>query len=38
MIHHQNIVNLKDVMVSKTKIYIVLELVSGGELFYKLGN
>lgn len=37
-ISHPNVVNLLDVMVSKTNIYLVLELVSGGELFAKLGT
>ena len=37
-INHPNVVNLLDVMVSKTTIYLVLELVSGGELFAKLGS
>eukprot|EP00164_Ancoracysta_twista_P006274 GFYU01008716.1.p1 GENE.GFYU01008716.1~~GFYU01008716.1.p1 ORF type:complete len:329 (-),score=90.43 GFYU01008716.1:191-1177(-) len=33
MIKHKNIVNLIEVLASRTKIFIVLELVSGGELF-----
>jgi len=37
MINHKHIVNLRDVLASKTKIYIVSELATGGELFYKLG-
>lgn len=37
LIKHPNIVNLIDVLVSKTKVYIVSELAMGGELFYKLG-
>lgn len=38
MINHKHIVNLRDVLASKTKIYIVSELATGGELFYKLGT
>jgi hypothetical protein len=30
-------VNMVDVMATKSRIYIVLELVSGGELLYHLG-
>lgn len=37
MINHKHIVNLRDVLASKSKIYIVSELATGGELFYKLG-
>lgn len=37
-INHPNVVNLIDVMVSKTAVYLVLELVTGGELFAKLGT
>lgn len=33
VIKHPNVVKLHEVMASKTKIYIVLELVDGGELF-----
>lgn len=33
VIKHLNVVKLYEVMASKTKIYIVLELVEGGELF-----
>eukprot|EP00033_Pygsuia_biforma_P001261 GCRY01001427.1.p1 GENE.GCRY01001427.1~~GCRY01001427.1.p1 ORF type:complete len:531 (-),score=118.76 GCRY01001427.1:260-1852(-) len=37
-IKHKNIVNLLDVMVSRTRIYLILELVTGGELFYKIAE
>lgn len=33
MISHPNIVKLIEVLASKTKIYLVLEFISGGELF-----
>jgi serine/threonine protein kinase len=36
IINHPNVVKIFEVMASKTKIYIVLELVSGGELFDKI--
>lgn len=36
MIRHSNVVNLLEVLASKTKIFIVLELVTGGELFDKI--
>eukprot|EP00736_Rhodelphis_marinus_P001141 Rmarinus@m.1389 len=35
-IQHDNIVGLEEVLVSKTKIFIVMELVLGGELFDKI--
>lgn len=35
-IRHPNVVNMIEVMQSKHHIYMVLELVTGGELFYKL--
>lgn len=38
MISHKHIVNLRDVLASKTKIYIVCELATGGELFYRLAH
>ncbi|KAL7121661.1 hypothetical protein ACP275_02G194300 [Erythranthe tilingii] len=38
MIKHPNVVNLFEVMASKTKIYIVLEYVDGGELFDKIAK
>ena len=33
MIDHPNIVKLTEVLASKTKIYLVLEWIKGGELF-----
>ena len=33
MIDHPNIVKLIEVLASKTKIYLVIEYISGGELF-----
>lgn len=38
LIRHPNVVLLYEVMGSKTKIYIVLEFVTGGELFDKIVN
>ncbi|KAG9140506.1 hypothetical protein Leryth_027008 [Lithospermum erythrorhizon] len=35
---HPNIVNLFEVLASKTKIYFVLEFVKGGELFSRIAN
>eukprot|EP01042_Synura_sphagnicola_P009189 gene9189-11801_t len=36
MVKHKNIVHMVEVLASKTKIFIVLELVTGGELFDKI--
>lgn len=33
MIKHRNIVKLKEVLASNSKIYLVLELIKGGDLF-----
>jgi len=33
MIQHPNIVKLKEVLASNSKIYLVLELIRGGDLF-----
>ncbi|XP_073271165.1 CBL-interacting serine/threonine-protein kinase 9-like isoform X5 [Primulina huaijiensis] len=38
MIKHPNVLNILEVMASKTKIYIVLEYVGGGELFDKIAR
>ncbi|CAA0805901.1 CBL-interacting serine/threonine-protein kinase 3 [Striga hermonthica] len=38
LIKHPNVVRIYEVMGSKTKIYIVLEFVTGGELFDKIVN
>ena len=36
MVKHKNIVGMIEVLASKTKIFIVLDLVTGGELFDKI--
>ncbi|TYH55783.1 hypothetical protein ES332_D09G259600v1 [Gossypium tomentosum] len=36
--HHPNILKIHEVMATKTKIYLVMELATGGELFDKLLN
>ncbi|XP_024520155.1 CBL-interacting protein kinase 23 [Selaginella moellendorffii] len=36
LVKHPNIVQLHEVLASKTKVYIVLEYVTGGELFNKI--
>jgi serine/threonine protein kinase len=36
MVKHKNIVGMVEVLASKTKIFIVLELVTGGELFDRI--
>ncbi|KAL6839486.1 hypothetical protein ACP4OV_030756 [Aristida adscensionis] len=36
IVRHPNIVRLNEVLAGKTKIYIILELVTGGELFDKI--
>ena len=38
MIRHKNVVAVKDVFATATKIFIVLELVDGGELFNKISK
>ncbi|XP_051142906.1 CBL-interacting protein kinase 32-like [Andrographis paniculata] len=38
LIKHPNVIQLHEVMASKTKIFIVLEYVTGGELFDKIVN
>ncbi|KAL3840642.1 hypothetical protein ACJIZ3_025233 [Penstemon smallii] len=38
MMHHPHIVELHEVMASKTKIYFALEFVRGGELFAKIAR
>ncbi|EYU25351.1 hypothetical protein ABFS82_10G122100 [Erythranthe guttata] len=38
MVHHPNIVELHEVMATKTKIYFAMELVRGGELFAKISR
>jgi 5'-AMP-activated protein kinase catalytic alpha subunit len=35
-LHHPHIVDLKEVMASKDKIYMVMEFMPGGELFDKI--
>ncbi|KAE8674399.1 hypothetical protein F3Y22_tig00111758pilonHSYRG00340 [Hibiscus syriacus] len=36
MVKHPNIVDLHEVMASKSKIYFAMKLVRGGELFFKI--
>eukprot|EP00261_Vitis_vinifera_P023460 XP_010655435.1 PREDICTED: CBL-interacting protein kinase 04 isoform X3 [Vitis vinifera] len=38
LIRHPNVIRMHEVMASKTKIYIVLEFVTGGELFDKIAS
>ncbi|KAL5716315.1 cAMP-dependent protein kinase [Ranunculus cassubicifolius] len=38
LIKHPNVIRMYEVMASKTKIYIVLEFVTGGELFDKIAS
>jgi serine/threonine protein kinase len=35
-VRHPNIVSLREVLASKTHIFIVLELITGGELFDRI--
>ncbi|KAH3762409.1 protein kinase 1 [Pelomyxa schiedti] len=37
-VHHPNIIGIQDVFETPTRLYIVLELVTGGELFEKIKN
>ena len=36
MINHKHVISIKDVFATATKIFMVLELVEGGELFDKI--
>ncbi|CAN1297639.1 CBL-interacting protein kinase 2 [Linum perenne] len=36
LLHHRNVLQLYEVMASKTKIYFVIEYAKGGELFHKV--
>lgn len=38
LVRHPNIVQLYEVMASKTKIYLAMEYVKGGELFHKISR
>ncbi|GAA0149868.1 hypothetical protein LIER_37012 [Lithospermum erythrorhizon] len=38
LVKHQNVVQLYEVMATKTKIYCVMEYAKGGELFYKVAK
>ncbi|KAL8113233.1 hypothetical protein AgCh_020525 [Apium graveolens] len=38
LVRHPNVIRMHEVMASKTKIYIVLEFVTGGELFDKIAS
>ncbi|KAK8466409.1 hypothetical protein PHAVU_008G085000 [Phaseolus vulgaris] len=37
-LHHSNIVNLFEVLATKTKIYFVMEFAAGGELFHEVAG
>jgi serine/threonine protein kinase len=37
LLKHEHVVNLIEVLASKNNIFLVLELVTGGELFDKIG-
>ena len=36
MVNHENIVKLIEVLASKSKIYVVLECIQGGDLYEKI--
>lgn len=36
-LNHENVVKLRDVLASRSRLYIVMELVRGGELFDRIG-
>jgi calcium/calmodulin-dependent protein kinase I len=38
LLHHPNVVSMKDIFDTKTHLYIVMELVEGGELFEKIAS
>ncbi|KFK27772.1 hypothetical protein AALP_AA8G426900 [Arabis alpina] len=38
LVRHPNVVELKEVMATKTKIFVVMEFVKGGELFAKVAK
>ncbi|KMZ66504.1 CBL-interacting protein kinase 23 [Zostera marina] len=38
LVRHPNVIKMHEVMASKTKIYLVLEFVTGGELFDKIAS
>ncbi|KAL8108365.1 CBL-interacting serine/threonine-protein kinase 23-like isoform X1 [Apium graveolens] len=38
LVRHPNVIRMHEVMASKTKIYIVLEFVTGGELFDRIAS
>ncbi|KVH88975.1 Calcium/calmodulin-dependent/calcium-dependent protein kinase [Cynara cardunculus var. scolymus] len=38
LVHHPNVIQLKKVMATKTKIFLVMECVRGGELFAKVAK
>ncbi|XP_027349782.1 CBL-interacting serine/threonine-protein kinase 14-like [Abrus precatorius] len=37
-LHHPNIVNIFEVLATKTKIYFIMEFAAGGELFHEVGK
>ncbi|GJV99276.1 CBL-interacting serine/threonine-protein kinase 1-like protein [Tanacetum coccineum] len=38
LLNHPNVIRLHEVLISKTKFYMVLEYVTGGELFYTIAS
>ena len=37
LLKHNNVVELHEVLSSSTNLYLVMELITGGEVFWKVG-